>query len=274
MRFFIVGANGHLGSRLCPFLESKGHIVFKLSRNEKEIKHLFSKINPQVIINLAANTNVDECEQNIRSAFHSNIEPLNMLSKYINTNTTHLVQISTDQVYSGKGPHEESKANPCNVYGLTKYSGELIARSMNASILRTNYVGKSLLNNKKSLTDWLVNSLKNKKPIMLYNDIIFNPVHADYLCEVILKVSEEKVIGTFNLGSSSSITKADFFILLAKELNLDLTNIEIGSSIRSPIRAKRPSDMSMIVTKIEKDLSIKIPEINQTILDTSIEYIN
>ena len=86
MRFFIVGANGHLGSRLCPFLESKGHIVFKLSRNEKEIKHLFSKINPQVIINLAANTNVDECEQNIRSAFHSNIEPLNMLSKYINTN--------------------------------------------------------------------------------------------------------------------------------------------------------------------------------------------
>ena len=76
MNFFILGGNGRLGSRLCPFLESRGHKIFKLSRDKNKIKSIFSSYKPNIIVNLAANTNVDECERNINLAFHSNIEPL------------------------------------------------------------------------------------------------------------------------------------------------------------------------------------------------------
>ena len=51
-----------------------------------------------------------------------------------------LIHISTDQLYSGEGPHIENKINPLNVYALTKRLGEIEASKVPSSILRTNFV--------------------------------------------------------------------------------------------------------------------------------------
>ncbi len=272
MKFFILGPYGNLGSRLCPYLECRGHEVFKLGRSENEIKSIFSKIIPDSIVNLAANTNVDDCERNLKSAYLSNVEPLKIISKYINTDKTHLIQISTDQVYSGIGPHDEDKPLPCNVYGLTKFAGELLSEKMNATIIRTNYVGKSLNKRKASLANWLINSLQQQTKLTLFNDIKFNPVHGDFLCKIITISAERRTPGTFNLGSSQSLSKADFCIQIAKDLNLDLTNARVGPSTANPLRAPRPKDMTLSINKIEEQFSIKTPQIHETIKDLVSEY--
>ena len=54
----------------------------------------------------------------------------------------HLIQISTDQIYSGKGPHKESKIKLINHYARTKYNGEKEALKIKSTILRTNFIGK------------------------------------------------------------------------------------------------------------------------------------
>ena len=60
-----------------------------------------------------------------------------------------LLHLSTDQVYSGKGPHRENFTYPINNYGKTKLKGERFVKKINGCILRTNFVGKSLNYKKK-----------------------------------------------------------------------------------------------------------------------------
>ena len=71
----------------------------------------------------------------------------NIVNSLIETNLSEkifLLHLSTDQVYSGKGPHRENFTNPINNYGKTKLKGEGFVKKINGCILRTNFVGKSL----------------------------------------------------------------------------------------------------------------------------------
>ena len=272
MNFFILGAFGLLGTRLSPYLESKGHNVYKLGKTDEEIKDKFQSITPDSIINLAANTNVDFCEKNPKEAYLSNVTPLYTIQKYIDIRKTHLIQVSTDQVYSGEGPHDESNPKPCNIYGLTKYKGELEAEKMHATILRTNYIAKSLLEDKLSLSDWFISSLIKKQKITLFKNIKFSPVHANYLCEIILLASEMKIEGTFNVASSDTITKSDFCLKIADELNLDIANVQIGISTSDEFRAPRPNDMTLRINKFEYYFSKRPPLIIDTIKQIALEY--
>ena len=271
MNICVLGGFGILGSRLSIFLESRGHNVINLGKSEEKIKWTLSNISVNSIINLAALTNVDLCEQKPMQAYQSNVEPLKKILKYVKKETF-LIHISTDQVYSGFGPHSENeKASPCNVYGSTKYEAELIARQLNAAILRTNYVAKSFHPEKISFSDWFINSLRLKKNITLFDDIKFNPIHGDFLCEMILNFAESSIKGTYNLGSSECITKANFCIELAKRLNLDLSTIKIGPSPTNSSRALRPKDMHLEIKKIE-ELGFKMPSIFKTIDLLAKEY--
>ena len=89
-------------------------------------------------------------------------------------NNIHLIHISTDQVYSGKGNHTESIVHPINYYGKSKLKGELAAKKINSTIFRTNYIGKT--KNKSNLTSWIYNNLKKKK-IQLMHLRIFILLH-------------------------------------------------------------------------------------------------
>ena len=69
------------------------------------------------------------CEKNINKAFNSNANYVKKILSEIWEPNINFVQISTDQVYSGPGPHSEKDTSPLNVYGLTKLIGENMLRS-------------------------------------------------------------------------------------------------------------------------------------------------
>ena len=87
------------------------------------------------------------------------------IKKIRSSNKIFFIHLSTDQVYSGKGPHNENMTNPINIYGKTKLEGEKVIDIANSCIIRTNFIGKSLTKDKKSLTDWIHSSLINKQKI-------------------------------------------------------------------------------------------------------------
>ena len=99
---------------------------------------------------------------------------------------------------------------------MTKYISEKIANSLNTTILRTNFVGKSPIKERKSLTDWLYQSFVNNSKINLYDNIIFSPLYVIDLCKYIELILNHPIKGTFNLGSSGSISKAKFGLEFAK----------------------------------------------------------
>ena len=179
-----------LGSSLVCSLKNQDLNVLTLSRDGKnadlecdltEKSHVFKILNnlkPDIIINLAAQTDVDKCEIDPNNAFLGNIKvPLNIsewLSK--NMDTSHIIHISTDQVYGKKKIHKEEDTFFTNTYGLTKYCGEIAFMNLPHTILRTNFVGKSNCKNRFSLSDWAVKSVKDKKEITVFNDIFFSPL--------------------------------------------------------------------------------------------------
>ena len=126
----VTGANGLLGSSLVPYLRATGQSVIGISRQSGtdmcadfrdpgEAIRCLSLVNPDTIINLAAMTDVDACERDRGLAYSANVTIVENIASWIRLSgsNSHLVQISTDQVYDGPGPHREDDVTPTNVYG-------------------------------------------------------------------------------------------------------------------------------------------------------------
>lgn len=275
-RILVIGSYGMLGTVLCPMLSKMGHDVFRQGRKGKAkfsidpsesmaVKELIQTVQPEVIINLAAATNVDECETNPTIAYIANVRIVEAIVEAIGNSDAHLIQISTDQVYSNQGPHSETAVLPTNVYALTKYAGELAATSVGASVLRTNFVGKSHVKNRISFTDWVVDSLINGKEVTLFDDVLFSPMHVSDLCFYIEKTIQLKPKTTINVGCKDGLSKAQFAIELARKLRLHTDRIKIGKSTDVDLDAYRPTDMRLDVKKFETLFNINAPKMEDTL---------
>jgi dTDP-4-dehydrorhamnose reductase len=282
-KILVLGAYGFLGINLTRYLESQGHVVLRHGRNidaqfsfdatnEKSLGVILNLHQPNFVINLVAMTDVEGCEKNPEQAYRENIAPVEGLFKYADRINFHLIHISTDQVYSGTGFHSEDTVSPCNVYGVTKLQAELVAREIDATVLRINYVGRSEIKNRQTFTDWIVNALKNHEKVTFYQNIFFNPLHISSLSNFIGRVLDCPFPGIYNLGARSSISKAKFAITLAELLGLDTRNTIVGDYCHSAFQVKRPLDMSMNVASFEKKFGILLPEISDTINRTALDY--
>ena len=278
-----MGAYGLLGSRLCPALELVGHQVFRQGRwpdadwpadptDLVSVEKLISKTNPDVIINLNALTNVDTCEDNPAEAYRANVKPVEVFAALLKEMSVYLVHVSTDQVYSGGGPHREANAFPCNVYGFSKYASELACQTMRAAILRTNFVGRSVVPGRLGFTDWLYQAFSEHKKITLFEDVWFSPLHIDQLASALEWVGEKQPTGIFNLGARDGISKAGFALKFANRLGLDTSAAGFGKLAEEQFNALRPLDMQLNVGEFEHLRGAKLPDIELVISATVADY--
>lgn len=284
----IFGASGLLGSSLCPFLAQYGFEVVMAGRVQSSdrvlditdpgaIEAMFKATTPSHVINLVAATDVDRCESDVAYAYAANTKVPGAISAALETCADldiHTVHISTDQVYAGAGPHKEDSIDPINVYGLSKFAGELLMAQQRTAILRTNFYGRSRLTNRKSFSDWLVAALGKREAITLFEDVRFSALNIRTLCEIILQIMRTRLTGTFNAGCRDGISKADFAIALAKALRLPLDNARTGRMADQSFRARRPADMTLDVRKLESALQMRCPDMFDQILLTAEEYSN
>ena len=275
-----------MGVPLKEHLEYVGFNVVTLSRtgesnlevdaaNKSDLYAALSGQSFDSVINLIGLTSVELCEENPSLAHRTNCVPVENIVSWISSCSplTHLVHISTDQVYEGIGPHVEPEITLVNTYAQTKYTGEIASGRISSTVLRTNFVGKSRTSGRESLTDWLYVSLERGENIQVLTDVLFSPVSISTFCSVITRVLDMKPIGTFNLGSSGGMSKADFDFEFARALSLP-------EELMSPVsardakffRAKRPLDMRMDSSKLEKELGIKLPSLRNEIRKVALEY--
>ena len=146
----ITGSNGQLGEACKLNLRSKFNLILSDRKilnkptfiditKKDSVKNAIDYHQPNVVLNLAAYTDVDGCEKSIETSENINLNGLKNICKYFNG---HIIQISTDYVFDGmSGPyHEEDRTNPLSVYGKHKLAAEefLINNSSNYTIIRTN----------------------------------------------------------------------------------------------------------------------------------------
>jgi len=282
----IAGSSGLLGMHMTPILLEKGfHVKSHALKgnadfnadisNKDECFELLNKVNPNVILNLVGLTSVELCEEDPDFAYRVNTRSVENIANWITTinSNCHLIQISTDQIYDGLGPHNEDSVKIKNTYAFSKYSGELAASSVNATILRTNFFGKSKVIKRESITDWIFNNITNNIPINVFDDVYFSPLSMDTICDLMPLIIKLKIPGTFNLCSKNGMTKADFDFFFAKILDLDITNMtRIKSEHARQLKAYRPKDMRMEYLKFEKFYGVHLPELTTEIRRVAIEY--
>lgn len=287
----IFGASGLLGASLVPVLRAHGHTVLTQSRgpgaylcldpsDRMAVATALAVHRPAAVVNLVAATNVDHCETQPELAWQANAGVVTAISDgiaAIGAETAvlpHLVHVSTDQVYNGLGPHAEDEVSPINVYGLTKFTGELLAERVGATVLRSNFYGRSRCVGRVSFSDWLVRSLREKNPITLFDDVKFSAIHIDTLCEFIARSIELRPAGIFNAGCRDGMSKAGFALALAHLLGLSTDNVKVGSSANAALKARRPVDMTMKVERLEAALDLQCPNMLNEIQHTAKEYLN
>jgi dTDP-4-dehydrorhamnose reductase len=285
-KVLVTGATGLLGCSLVPWLQERGHKVIRMGHSHasdlnidltsyEQTARALDDAKPDVIINLAALTDVDRCETHPQEAYLLNVKTVENLCTWIRTGAKacHLIQISTDQVYDGLGPHGEEELTIRNHYAMSKLAGEFIARTVPCTILRTNFVGRSQCGGRASLTDWLHDALLGQTSVTVFEDVMFSPLAISTLCDCIERCIVERPLGVFNLGSQDGMSKADFAFAFAAALGFEATNLKrVNLSSIDTLVANRPTDMRMNSERFEDRMALKLPRVIDEIQLISHDY--
>ncbi|MDR3291000.1 MAG: dTDP-4-dehydrorhamnose reductase [Methanobrevibacter sp.] len=230
MKILLTGRNGMLGNDLIEILKGSNHEIISTNTSNLDITKLneihekVDEVNPEIIINSAAYTDVDGCEIKKNLAYNVNaIGPKN-LAIVANKSNCSLVHISTDYVFDGnqKSYAEEDETNPINVYGKTKLEGELFVKENlnNYFILRTAWLyGLHGSNFVKTM----LNLSKNNNEIAVVNDQYGSPTFTRDLSIAISKIIETDNYGTYHITNSGNCTWYDFAKEIFKQTNIDVT---------------------------------------------------
>ncbi len=281
IKIVITGSNGLLGQKLVNLFVSKNYMVFAFSRgdnrnsktngytyynvnitNSDKISTLLDTIVPHFIINAAAMTNVDICEQKPKECDAINVNAVATIIASCKKNNSHLLHISTDFIFDGKNPIylETDKANPVNYYGLSKLKSEnlITESSIDYCILRTILVYGIVDNaNNGNIVSWVINSLKNKKEINVVTDQYRMPTLSDDLAEACLLAVQKKAIGIFHISSNELLNIYEIALQVAATFNLNKTLIKPIKTTQLNQAATRPPKTGFNISKAVRDLNFK-----------------
>ena len=271
-RILITGAFGQLGTslrnilsdqsilaagRMIPMKEKNGCALLDITELN-QVRETITLFQPDVIVHLAAMTDVDGCERDPEMAFDVNVRGTENLLDNFNGR---FIYISTDYVFDGSdGPYaEKDEVNPISVYGRTKFYGEDLVQQSDANwvILRSNVVFSFNERTKASFMDWVVDSLKNRQSITVVDDQWNNPTWTVDLARIISRIIDHEIQGLYHYGGRDLLNRFAFAEMIAETFKLDRTLIEPIDTASLNQLAKRPLKSGLCTEKIEIDLSVE-----------------
>ena len=228
---------------------------------------IIASFNPDIVIHCAAQANVDLCEEHPLEAEKMNVLATKYLIKSIKANTK-VIYISTDLVYDGikGGFSENDTVNPLNFYGETKYKAELEALTRkNSLIVRTNFFGWNIIEDKFSLGEWVIHELSRHNAIKGFTDCQFSSIYTFELARLLDLAIQKDLTGIYNCVSSTSLSKYDFLCKIAEKTGLNKGLIKPISIDDFEFKAKRSKNLDLSVAKLAGALGIDIPSIDDSI---------
>jgi dTDP-4-dehydrorhamnose reductase len=285
LRILVLGSNGQLGNCLRDAAQKSKIEISFFAREDfnflaaDETNDKIDFINPNYIINAAAFTSVDAAEEDCFSANLVNNLGVEFLAKKCKKLNAHLIHISTDYIFDGLSntPYTElSSPNPINVYGQTKYDGELAiqASNCNYTILRSSWIFSEYGAN---FLKTILKLAQSKESLSIINDQVGSPTYAHDIAGIIMEIVSSNTFsesnkGIYNISGSDQMSWFEFskkIVFTAKKLGFDIVaELAPVSSINYPQKAKRPYFSALDNTKSCSKFDYRLTPINDAIFKT------
>lgn len=295
MRILITGSNGLLGQKIVRQLKkhNKDFLATSIGSNRnqdcpsnhfmsmditdiQDVRQVVSEYKPTAIINTAAMTLVDDCEDEIEKCRKINVDGVANLLEVCKEEGIYFVQVSTDFVFDGEsGPYkEEDERNPLSVYSTSKRDAEDVLMDQeydNWSILRTIIVygtGNNL--SRSNIVLWAREALKKGTELTIVNDQFRAPTWADDLAWACIRSCELNAKGVFHISGPETFSIYELVCRIADYYGYDKSIIRPISSSTLNQKAKRPPKTGFDISKARKILGYKPKTIEESlaVLDT------
>jgi dTDP-4-dehydrorhamnose reductase len=277
-RILVTGASGLLGLNFClhfhrqheltgvvnshPLPGARFPIIQADLSRQGEFARLVDQIEPELVLNCAALTNIDECESLPEQSWQINAELPGEMARVCASRGVQLVHLSTDAVFDGlRGDYsEEDEPNPRSVYARSKLAGEqaVLAEYPAALVARLNFYGWSLFG-QRSLAEFFFYNLLERKPVQGFTDVKFCPLEVTRLAEILMRLVELSYTGLYHVVSGEHLTKYEFGLRVADLFGLDDSLIHPVSVSESGLRAARSRDLRLRTDKLAAALGHPAP---------------
>ena len=266
MKILLFGGSGQLGCEITERAKDLNFeivfpVVSEINITEKEqVLFLTKKVQPELVVNAAAYTAVDQAEEEADDAFLINRDGAGNVALAAKEAGARMIHISTDYVFDGTATQpikEEAAPNPLSVYGKSKLAGEHQVQEIlgdRALILRT-----SSLHGKcgENFVHTMLNLFKEKESLSVVNDQRMSTTWAGWLAEVILDLGRIECGGIMHACCGGDITWYDFATKIYEFVSNRLDHqIKINpvTTEEFPRPAARPKYSVLDTTKLRETL--------------------
>lgn len=254
-RALILGGTGMLGRAVVEHWRRRGGAALALSRaqadvNDRERLLAWAEhFRPEIVVNCAALTRVDDCEREREEAMATNGAALSNVTAAAERAAADLFHVSTDYVFDGRGQRpydEQAPTAPLSVYGKSKLAGERLAlRYPRTLVVRSSWLfgpgGPNFVKTMRRLAD-------SGKPLRVVGDQIGCPTYALFLARAIWDLAGTGCYGVIHYRNRDAVSWYDF----AREILGPDTEIESVTSGEFPRPAPRPAYSVLDVGRFEQ----------------------
>lgn len=264
-RALILGGRGMLGRAVCAHWRKAGSPALALSHQQANVQDRESllywarRFGPEVIVNCAAFTQVDACEEKQAHAMAINGEALANIVAAAESCGARLIQVSSDYVFDGKASaplKEDAPTAPLSVYGQSKLRGEEIAAAYpRALIVRASWLfGPGGPNFVATIRRFL---LEGRKPLRVVDDQHGRPTFTPFLARALYDLAEVGALGLVHYGNREPASWYDLAREIARIVDPSAEVIPVATT-EFPRPARRPAYSVLDVSHFEKLANRKV----------------
>lgn len=267
MKVLVTGVKGQLGYDVMNELASRGIEGVGVDVEEMDVtdakacETVINEVKPDAVIHCAAYTAVDAAEDNLELCRKVNAEGTRNIAKVCKALDTKMMYLGTDYVFNGEGerPWEpDDHREPLNVYGLTKYEGE-IAVEQNVRkyfIVRIAWVFGV---NGKNFIKTMLRLGKEKGEVSVVDDQIGSPTYTYDLARLLVDMIQTDRYGRYHATNEGSCSWYEFARDIFRQAGMDEVRVTPVDSSGFPAKAKRPKNSRMSKEKLVENGFEKMP---------------
>lgn len=261
MKVLVTGVKGQLGHDVVNELNKRGIESVGVDVEEMDItdpeacKHVITASKADAVIHCAAYTAVDAAEDNVELCRKVNADGTRNIAGVCKGLDIKMMYISTDYVFNGQGtrPWEpDDEREPLNVYGQTKYEGELAIEELLEKYFTVRIAWVFGVNGNNFIKTMLRLG-KERGAVSVVDDQIGSPTYTYDLARLLVDMIVTDRYGRYHATNEGLCSWYEFAVEIFKQAGMDQVTVTPVDSSSFPAKAKRPSNSRMSKEKLTEN---------------------